>query len=81
VTELKIKVGTAESLLSAAHRLSEKSTMSACRDVLAETGKVIESMKPLLDTVDRIGNALRLQVEAARRTPSVSAVSDLHIRK
>jgi len=64
VTEMMIKVATAESLLTVAHRLCDRSSLPACRDILNETGKVIQSMKPLLETVDRIGNALRQQADA-----------------
>ena len=75
--ELKVKVANAESLLAVAEKLSDKSGMIACRQIIVETRSVLQSTGPLTESVQRLGNALRQQADAGRRTPSVSTVCDL----
>ena len=66
--ELKVKVANAESLLAVAEKLSDKSGMIACRQIIVETRCVLQSMGPLIESVQRLGNALRQQADAARRS-------------
>ena len=78
IQELSVKVATTDSLLSVTHELCDRNTVTACREIITEASKMVSSMKPTLEAIDRLGNALRQQVDAMRRTPAVSAVYNLH---
>jgi len=55
--------------------------MAAYCEILTETAKTIQSMKPVLESVDKIGSALREEEDAVRRTPAASAVHNLHSKE
>ena len=78
ILELSVKAATTESLLSVAHKLCDRNSVTACREIITEASKMVGSMKPTLETIDRLGNALQQQVDAVRRTSAVSALHNLH---
>ena len=60
------------------HKLCDRNSVAACREILTETTKMVQSMKPALESIDRIGNVPRQQVDAVQRMPAASAVNNLH---